>query len=136
MTRMTSPAPEAEAKHWHYAVTLSRPENPGRIETMTGPETNLGKKAAKLQLQQTIRTAQANVRFTDPAGPDREPADVWMESDELLWLNIPVGPNPLFCVYPCDGDCTASALAHRDEVAGHLKAAGMDVDLEQPARLN
>lgn len=51
-------------------------------------------------------------------------------------LNIPAGPSPIFSVYPCDGDCTASALVHRDELAGHFKTAGMDVDLEQPARPN
>lgn len=126
-------------EHWHYAMTAASERNPAVVETMVSPETNLDKKAAKRMLQPTIRLAQQHVRYPDPVlGEARlwEPADWWMHSGELVWLNIPVGANPIFAVYPCSGDCNASAVAHRDELAEYVAGAGLDVTVEPARKLN
>lgn len=120
-------------EHWHYAMSAGSEQDPAVIETMTGPEENLGKAEAKRMLQKAIRLAQQHVRYPDPeAGQAKlwEPADWWMHKEKLVWLSIPLGPNPVFAVYPCDGNCTAAAVAHRDELARHQKEAGLEAEVE------
>jgi hypothetical protein len=124
--------------HWHYAMSAPAQGNPAEIETMTGPETTLGKDEAKRMLQPLIRGAQGRVRYADPVDPGKvwEPADWWMHSEEQVRIQFPEGPQVLFAVYPCDGDCDASAVAHRDELAARTGAAGLDTTIEPQSRLN
>lgn len=126
--------------HWHYATSTPSTANPAVIETAVGPETNLTKAAAKLALQPLIRAAQGRVRYPHPVtGATIEPADWWTESDDLVWIGpFPEGPIALWAVYPCAaGDCAASAVRHRDDVAAHIAAAGLtDVTVEPVHRLN
>jgi hypothetical protein len=126
------------AGHWHYAMSAPAQGKPAEIETMTGPETVLGKDEAKRMLQPLIRRAQGRVRYADPADPGKtwEPADWWLHSEEQVWIQFPEGPQVLFAVYPCAGDCAASAVAHRDELAARTGAAGLDAAVEPPSRLN
>jgi hypothetical protein len=127
------------AGHWHYAVSAPAPGNPAQVETMTGPESTLSRDEAKRMLQPLIRRAQGRVRYADPADPSAkkwEPADWWMQSDELVWIHFPEGPPVLFAVYPCHGDCAAAAIAHRDEVAARTAAHGLNAAVEPPNRLN
>lgn len=135
---MTEPVAPAPDEHWHYALTGSAKANPAVVvETMTGEE-KLTKARAKKALQPLIREAQGRVRYPDPEDPAVvwEPADWWIAADELLWIQFPEGPLAIFCVYPCQGDCTASALAHRAELTGYLRKAGVSVTLEPAGKLN
>lgn len=83
-------------------------------------------------LQPVIRQAQGNVRYEDPHDPDvvHEPADVWVDSAELEWLNLPTAADTIWAAYECAGDCTASAIRHRDEIAAQVRATGLFEDVE------
>ncbi|MBO0819328.1 MAG: hypothetical protein J2P26_00605 [Nocardiopsaceae bacterium] len=126
--------------HWHYATTKPSDANPAVIETVVGPETNLSKTDAKRALQPLIRAAQGRVRYEHPdTGQLIEPADWWTESDKLVWIGpFPEGPITLWAVYPCTaGDCAASAVRHRDDVAAHIGQPGLlDVTVEPVHKFN
>jgi hypothetical protein len=125
------------SEHWHYATSMSSKADPAIVETMTSPETSMGKRDAKLMLQPLIRQAQQNVRYADPVIPGKqwEPADWWMHNEEQVWARLPTA-QVIFAVYPCTGDCAASAIAHRDELAAELAKSGMDVTVEPVKNLN
>lgn len=124
-------------EHWHYATSATREADPSVIETIGGPETDLTKDAAKRVLQPAVRVAQGRVRYRHPVtGALIEPADWWTESDELVWIGpFPEGPMVMFAVYPCTaGDCAASAVRHRDDVAAHVAKTGLVGVTVEPVR--
>lgn len=123
------------AGHWHYAVSMPSKTDPALIETMTSPETGLGKDAAKRMLQPSIRRAQGIARYEDPDDAEKmwEPADWWMHHEPLEWLWLPTAPDLVFAVYSCGGHCVASAIAFRDELAAQYRqATGRQVEVQSP----
>jgi len=77
------------------------------------------KTEAKRLLWPSIRAAQGAVRYEDPGTPGKlwKPTDWWIHHEPLVWLHMPTAPDTLFAVYPCEGNCAAAAIAHRNELA-------------------
>lgn len=125
------------SEHWHYAMSVPSRADPAVVETLTSPETHMSRREAKLALQPLIRQAQHGVRYADPLVPGKtwEPADWWMHNEDQVWSHLST-VQAVFAVYPCEGDCAASAVSHRDELAAALAESGLDVTVEHARNLN